>query len=302
MATAPLPEIPSDLPPATTSVRDDVFDAFERFMGPGGIERRGGVPVADSDLFGDDFGIKATLKRIRNIPQWERGLNSKPDLKKAWDDYFALLPKWYPNVLQRLTEKNNFLSADEDATAESRELNWMIGRLNQLQNDIDFAAQDAIAPPPEQKFAPAQPDDVKAAVTALDKEVQTARETMTAIASRNGATAPGPKLKDVFKAFRAYVKQWEATKGAFLKADQVPAADTKKALAGFVAEAEAAWSLDNPGKTPAVETAPQAPTPAAKPSSGPTSAAPKKGPSSSTLWLVAGALGLGALYLASQKR
>lgn len=163
MATEKLPEVPADLPPATSGVRDDVNDAFERFMGPPGLMRnKQGIPI-ERNLLDNEYNIVGTLKRIRNIPQWERGLGFKPGLKAEWDSFFALLPKWYLNIRERLDEKNKYFGADEDASAESREINWMLGRLSKLQTDIDFAAQEAIAPPPEPKFEPPKTTEPKAA-------------------------------------------------------------------------------------------------------------------------------------------
>jgi len=91
-------------------------------------------------------GLTASLKRIKNIPQWQKGL-SKPEVKAEWDSFFALLPKWIENIYTRLDEKNHTFEADEDASDESREINWMKGRLSALQTAIDFAAQEAINAP-----------------------------------------------------------------------------------------------------------------------------------------------------------
>lgn len=312
MATSKLPEVPSNLPSPTTGVRDDVYDIMEVFVGPRRWSRNAdgtptGLLASDEILSVTEgwrpVGLTAALKRIKNIPQWERGLASKPELKAEWDAYFALLPKWIENVYTRLDEKNHLIGADDDASDESREINWMKQRLSALQTAIDFAAQEALAPPPEPKFAPAQSAEVKTAIETLDKEVQNARGKLTEISSRQGATEPGPKLKDVFKAFRDYVKQWDATKPNFMTVAQVPTEATKKALAGFVAEGEAAWSLDNPGKpAPPPPPASSAPPKASEAKSGATAAAPAAGISTTTLWATAGALGLGALYLASRKR
>jgi len=305
MATEKLPEIPNDLPPATSSVRDEVNEAFERFMGPFDVLREGGIPL-EQKLFDNEYGIVGTLRRIKNIPQWERGLNSKPELKAEWDAYFKLLPKWHMNMWMRLQEKNKWVGADEDATQESRELNWMIRRLSKLQTGIDFAAQDAIAPPPEPKFAPVQNDAVKKAIEALDQQVQSTRAKLMEIASRGGATEPGPSLKGVFSAFRAYVKLWEEAKPGYTAAEQVPTEGTKKALESFARDAETAWTKDNPGKVAPPSAAPSsassAPPKASEAKSSATAAAPAAGISTTTLWAAAGALGLGALYLASRKR
>jgi len=305
MATEKLPEIPNDLPPATSSVRDDVNDTFERFMGPAGLLRNEqGIPL-ERNLLDNEYNIVGALKRIRNIPQWERGLGFKPGLKAEWDSFFALLPKWYSNIRSRLDEKNKLFGADEDASAESREINWMMGRLSKLQTDIDFAAQEALAPPPDPKFAPVQTGDVKKAVEALDQQVQSTRAKLMEIASR-GATDPGPRLKGVFSAFKAYVKLWEEAKPGYTAAEQVPTEATKKALDSFARDAETAWSNDNPGKVAPPSAAPSsassAPPKASEAKSGATAAAPAAGISTTTLWAAAGALGLGALYLASRKR
>jgi len=176
MATAKLPEVPSDLPKASTGVRDDVYDTMEVFVGPQRWSRNSdgtptGLLATDEVLSVSEgwrpVGLTASLKRIKNIPQWEKGL-AKPEVKKEWDSFFSLLPKWIENVYTRLDEKNKFIGADEDASAESREIKWMKGRLSKLQTDIDFAAQEAIVSPPGPKFEPptapsAQPASPQAA-------------------------------------------------------------------------------------------------------------------------------------------
>jgi hypothetical protein len=297
MATEKLPEVPNDLPPAASSVRDEVNDTFERFMGPAGLLRNEqGVPI-ERNLLDNEYNIVGALKRIRNIPQWERGVGFKPGLKAEWDSFFALLPKWYSNIRSRLDEKNKFIGADEDASAESREIGWMMGRLSKLQTDIDFAAQEALAPPPDPKFAPVQTDDVKKAVEALDQQVQATRAKLTEIASRGGATEPGPRLKGVFSAFKAYVGIWNEAKPGYTAPAQVPTDAAKKTHDGFVRNAETAWANDNPGKA-----APSSASSAPPKASEAKAASPGDGLSTTTIWAAAGVLGLGALYLASRKR
>jgi len=236
MATAKLSEIPPDLPAASTSVRDDVYDTLERFVGPQAWSRNpDGTPVnallgGDLTMFSSSGFIPAdltsTMKRIKNIPQWDRGLNSKPGLRAEWDAYFKLLPRWIENVYARLDEKNNTFSADGDATDESREINWMRGRLLALQTNIDFAAQEALAPPPEPKFAPPAPAEPKPA-------------------------EPKP-------------------------------AEPK------------------PGEAKPSEPAPSSAPPKASEDAQKAAAAP--GMSTGSLWLIAGAIALGAVFLASRKR
>jgi hypothetical protein len=178
MATAKLPEVPptSALPKPTSNERDAVFVQMEKFAG-GYLQSRDdkGIP----NLFGNpqmrvvttdglhDVYLTNTIERIKKIPQWEKGL-AKPEVRAEWDSFFKLLPKWTENVFARLKEKNNTFSADEDASDESREINWMMGRLSKLQTDIDFAAQEAIVSPPGPKFEPptaptAQPASPQAA-------------------------------------------------------------------------------------------------------------------------------------------
>jgi hypothetical protein len=302
MATEKLPEVPNDLPPAASSVRDEVNDTFERFMGPAGLLRNEqGVPI-ERNLLDNEYNIVGALKRIRNIPQWERGVGFKPGLKAEWDSFFALLPKWYSNIRSRLDEKNKFIGADEDASAESREIGWMMGRLSKLQTDIDFAAQEALAPPPDPKFAPVQTDDVKKAVEALDQQVQATRAKLTEIASRGGATEPGPRLKGVFSAFKAYVGIWNEAKPGYTAPAQVPTDAAKKTHDGFVRDAETAWANDNPGKVAPPSAAPSGASSAPPKASEAKAASPGDGLSTTTIWAAAGVLGLGALYLASRKR
>jgi hypothetical protein len=165
MATAKLPEVPSDLPKASTGVRDQVYDTMEVFVGPQRWSRNpDGTPtglLASDEILSISegwrpVGLTASLKRIKNIPQWEKGL-AKPAVKAEWDSFFALLPKWIENVYTRLDEKNKIIGADEDASDESREIKWMKGRLSDLQTAIDFAAQEAMAPPPEPKSEAPKP-------------------------------------------------------------------------------------------------------------------------------------------------
>lgn len=164
MATSKLPEVPSrsDLPKASSSERDTVYDAMEVFVGPSRWSRNAdGTPtglLASEELFSVSegwrpVGLTASLKRIKNIPQWQKGLN-KPEVKAEWDSFFRLLPKWIENIYTRLDEKNKTFEADEDATDESREINWMKGRLSALQTAIDFAAQQAITAEASPKPAP----------------------------------------------------------------------------------------------------------------------------------------------------
>lgn len=165
MATSKLPEVPSssNLPKPSSSARDDVFVDMEKFVGGVYAPRdEKGIPT----LLGErqmrvlttdgihDVHLSRTLDRIENIPQWQKGL-AKPEVKAEWDSFFSLLPKWIENVFERLNEKNHTFKADEDASDESREINWMKGRLSALQTAIDFAAQEAIAAPPSPAPAPA---------------------------------------------------------------------------------------------------------------------------------------------------
>lgn len=163
MATKKLPEVPDKLPKASTSERDAVYDAMEVFVGPQRWSRNAdGTPtglLASDDLFSvsegwTPVGLTASIKRIKNIPQWEKGL-SKPEVRAEWDAYFKLLPKWIENIYARLDEKNKTFSADEDASDESREINWMKQRLADLQQAIDFAAQEAITAKPSPSSEPA---------------------------------------------------------------------------------------------------------------------------------------------------
>ena len=165
MATSKLPEVPSssNLPKPSSSVRDEVYDTMEVFVGPSRWSRNpDGTPtglLASEELFSPTegfrpVGLTASLKRIKNIPQWQKGL-AKPEVKAEWDSFFALLPKWIENIYTRLDEKNHTFKDDEDASDESREINWMKGRLSALQTAIDFAAQEAIAAPPSPAPAPA---------------------------------------------------------------------------------------------------------------------------------------------------
>lgn len=165
MATSKLPGVPpsSELPKAKNSERDAVYNDMLDFVG---LERWGwmgvrdeqGVPKVDETLsLSEGFkkvGIVETLKRIKNIPQWEKGLASKKALKAEWDSYFALFPKWIDNIFERLNEKNNTFTSDDDATDESREIEWMKGRIAKLQTDIDFAAQEAITAKPPSWSSP----------------------------------------------------------------------------------------------------------------------------------------------------
>lgn len=170
MATAKLPEVPSDLPKASTGVRDQVYDAMEVFVGPQRWSRNpDGTPtglLASDEILSISegwrpVGLTASLKRIKNIPQWEKGL-AKPAVKAEWDSFFGLLPRWIENVYTRLDEKNKIIGADEDASAESSEINWMKSRLGNLQTAIDFAAQEAMAPPPDPKFEAPKPPTAQA--------------------------------------------------------------------------------------------------------------------------------------------
>lgn len=131
-------------------------------------------------------------------------------------------------------------------------------------------------------------NDVNKAVQALDQQVQSTRAKLKEIASRDGATEPGPRLKGVFSAFKMYVGLWEEGKPGYSTLAQVPTEATKKALDGFVRDAETAWSNDNPGKV-----AP--PTPPTEEKS-----APPMGPTKSIggdTWLLVAAVGLGAAAL-----
>lgn len=140
-------------------------------------------------------GLTAALKRIKNIPQWERGLASKPELKAEWDAYFSLLPKWIENVYTRLDEKNHIVGADDDASDESREINWMKQRLSALQTGIDFAAQEALAPPPEPKFAPpkaAEPKPAPSPAENASKPAEPAPSSAPPKASEDAQKAAAP--------------------------------------------------------------------------------------------------------------
>ena len=168
MATAKLPEVPSDLPKASTGVRDDVYDTMVSWVGapessnwwvlvPGAGLSIKGAMTAYEQFTKSDSGIGRTFQRIRNIPSWEKGVASKPEISAEWKAFNDLLPKWIENIYARLDEKNKLIGADEDASDESREIKGMKGRLSALQTAIDFAAQEAIAPPPEPKFEAPKP-------------------------------------------------------------------------------------------------------------------------------------------------
>lgn len=171
MATAKLPEVPANLPAPSTGVRDDVLQSMEAFVGPRRWPRNpdGTLPPSAGDemiSISEGFApvaiyLPKVMGRIKNIPQWEKGL-TKPDVKAEWDSFFGLFPKWIENVYTRLDEKNHTFKADEDASAESSEINWMKGRLGNLQTAIDFAAQEAAAPPPDPKFEAPKPPTAQA--------------------------------------------------------------------------------------------------------------------------------------------
>lgn len=303
MATAKLPEVPANLPAPATSVRDDVLQSMEAFVGPRRWPRNpdGTLPPSAGDemiSISEGFApvaiyLPKVMGRIKNIPQWEKGL-AKPSVKAEWDSFFALLPKWIENVYTRLDEKNHTFKADEDASAESSEINWMKSRLGNLQTAIDFAAQEAITSTPGSSSS-AQPDDVKKAVAEIDQQVQSTRNKLKEIASRGGATEPGPRLKGVFSAFRAYVKLWEEAKPGYTAVEQIPAEATKKAIDGFARDAETAWSNDNPGKTAPPARAESSTTPPKSENSEPAKAqAPSMG---GDTWLLVAAVGLGAAAL-----
>lgn len=130
-------------------------------------------------------------------------------------------------------------------------------------------------------------DEIKRAVEALDQQVQSTRAKLGEIAAR-GATDPGPRLKGVFSAFKMYVGLWEEGKSSYSTLAQVPTEAMKKALDGFVRDAETAWSNDNPGKV-----APPTPPTGEK-------SEPPKGETKAIggdTWLLVAAVGLGAAAL-----
>jgi hypothetical protein len=278
MATAKLPEIPDYLPAAKEFERSKVSQDFWNFTGADGR------PRSESEWF-------QLIQQIEAVPEWKAKVESVKKLLDEWNSFNALYPKWVENIKERLQEKSNLFRADDDASSESQEIRWMRERLT----NILWSLKD-VGSPAEAK-AKEQPADVLKAIEALDKQAQATRAKLTEISSRNGATSPGPKLKDVFAAFRAYLKQWELTKGAFTKIEQVPSAEVKKALDGFAVEAEAAWTLDNPKPSAAVGSpktaAPPTPPPGEK-SAPPMSETKAIGKDT---WLLIAAVGLGAAAL-----
>lgn len=218
MATEKLPEVPNDLPPATSSVRDEVNDTFERFMGPAGLLRNEqGVPL-ERNLLDNEYNVVGYLKRIKNIPQWEKGLAFKPGLKAEWDSFFALLPKWYSNIRTRLDEKNKYFGADEDASAESREVNWMLGRLSKLQTDIDFAAQEALAPPPEPKFAPPKAAEPKPAAAPAESTPKPSEPATSSAPPKASEDTPKPAAAPGMSTSSLWLLAGAIALGAFLLA------------------------------------------------------------------------------------
>lgn len=189
-------------------------------------------------------GAKQELSQLNSLFAQTQGLADQLGIdKKAFPNYSGapaeqwawwtiFYPKFQSNIETRLKEKTGTVY-DDPIDQESREMGWAFQKLSSLSSKLAKATPSANA--------------LATAIAAVDTNIDNTRKSIAAIAARNGAKAPGPRLKEVMEVFEGYAAAWTSTKksGEMKTVEQVPLQTIQESLSGFLKDAENAWTKDN---------------------------------------------------------
>lgn len=189
-------------------------------------------------------GAKLELSQLNGLFAQTKGLADQLGIdKKAFPNYSGnpaeqwawwtiFYPKFQSNIEARLKEKTGTVY-DDPIDQESREMSWASQKLSSLSSKLAKATPSA--------------NELATAIAAVDANIVNTRKSIATIAARNGAKAPGPRLKEVMEVFEGYAAAWTSTKksGEMKSVEQVPLQTIQESLSGFLKDAENAWTKDN---------------------------------------------------------